>query len=170
MTIFKKIEMASNVAIILVASLLGVTLVKQHLFNAPPPSAPPVDSTSNDRNTTEDLSTLNVNWATNKKTLLLVLSNTCHFCRESAPFYKQLVAESHSSHMIALFPQPVEEAEKYLKTMGVNVDEVRQADFGAMNIAGTPTLILVNSDGAIIARWVGRLTSEKEREVVKNLL
>jgi len=135
-TVSKKIEVASNIAIIVVAALLGTTLIKHHLLTTQAVSLPN-ESTSTERNTQEDLSSLNTNWSRNKQTLLLVLSTTCHFCSESVPFYKELLMSSHTTHTIALLPQRSDEAERYIRTIGLNVDEVRQADFRSMKIAGT---------------------------------
>lgn len=68
MAIIKKLEVAANVAIIVVACLLAVTLIKQHLW---PASSTPNNSATNEREVTADLSRLNIDWATNKQTLLL---------------------------------------------------------------------------------------------------
>ena len=71
--------------------------------------------------------------------------------------------------LIAVFPQPVPEGQKYLSDLGVTVDEVRQERLDAIGIMATPTLILANADGAVSESWIGKLPSEKESDLLAKL-
>jgi hypothetical protein len=71
--------------------------------------------------------------------------------------------------MIALVPQSVDEGQKYLKKLGVGVDEVRQVSMSELGLSGTPTLILVDGSGKIAEVWVGALSADKENEVLSRL-
>ncbi|HEX8282260.1 MAG TPA: hypothetical protein VF588_02855 [Pyrinomonadaceae bacterium] len=168
--ISKKIEVAANVAILVVALLLGVVLVKRYLL----PSPPPVPQSEEQRLKPGDkLALADVDWGRSKKTLVMVLSTNCHFCTESAPFYQRLAREKSGRddvRLLAVLPQSVEESRKYLDTNGVSVTEVRQAQPGAVGVRGTPTLIIVNSSGAVVDSWVGKLPRDKEDEVLKRLM
>lgn len=170
--IFKKAELLANVAIIIVALLLGVVLVKRYLLpaqDAAPQAARPADP----RIPPGTKATLTgVDWAQNKQTLLLVLSRDCHFCTESAPFYQRLTRETAGRpdvHLIALFPQEVEEGKKYLANLGVTVGEIRQAAPSSTGAGGTPTLILVDAQGVVTKSWVGKLSAPEESEVLSQL-
>lgn len=167
--ISKKIEVAANVAILAVALLLGVVLVKRYLL----PSAPPEPPRAEQLKPGTKLALADVNWAQNKKTLVMVLSTNCHFCTESAPFYQRLAREKSGREdvrLLAVLPQSVEESQKYLSANGVSVSDVRQANPGAVGVRGTPTLIIVDSSGAVVDSWVGKLPPEKEEEVLSRLM
>src|SRR5215471_636141 len=112
----------------------------------------------------EKLALKDINWQTNRKSLVLALSTTCHFCTESAPFYRQLVAKSEEQHVrtIAVFPQGPPEASSYLKNQNVAVNEVRQTSFADMQISGTPTLLLIDEKGVVRGAWVGKLAPDGE--------
>ncbi len=68
-----------------------------------------------------------------------------------------------------MLPQPVTEAEAYLKGEGVTVDEIRQSPLSDVEVSGTPTLVLVDSRGVVRSVWVGKLPSDKEKEVLNKV-
>ena len=50
-------------------------------------------------------------WSSHKRTLVLALRKGCHYCQDSVPFYRQLVALENSGalrdvHILAIFPDP----------------------------------------------------------------
>lgn len=161
---YKKVELVANVAVIVVALLLGVAMVKRYVMRGNP--TPPLDAKIKPGTT---ISLPNMDWAKNDRTLLLVLSQGCRFCSASAEFYKRL-AQEKTTHggprMIAILPQEVGEAKAYLNGLGVAVDEVRQSTLDAMGVTGTPTLIMVDSTGSVTDSWVGKLTADKETQVL----
>ncbi len=111
-----------------------------------------------------------VNWAQNRVTLVLALAVGCHYCQESAGFYRDLIASNtHGAFRpLAVLPQEVEQSKKYLQTEGI-VTDVRQVDFGKLGVKGTPTLILVDSSGYVESEWVGKLSVVDEKQVYKSL-
>ena len=165
--LIKRIELVANLAIIIVAILLGVVLVRSLLLSRHQPNQETVNSSP--RPGTK-LSLPAVDWKGNGRTLLFALSTRCHFCTESAPFYKQLVEQRGAGvRFVAVFPQPVTEGEKYLKNLGVRSDQVKQEPPESLGISGTPTLILVNDSGMITDSWIGKLSTEKQAEVLSRL-
>ncbi len=64
------------------------------------------------------------------------------------------------------FPRPPQEAQAYLKAEDVQVDEVKHANFQSLQIGGTPTLLLVDSDGVVQKVWLGKLPEAEEQEVL----
>ncbi|HEX8890091.1 MAG TPA: hypothetical protein VF779_13120 [Pyrinomonadaceae bacterium] len=165
----KRIELFSNIAIIIVAILLGTVLVKKYLL------AQPIQSNNNaiaadSTNIGAKINLQDIDWSKNKQTLVLALSNSCHFCSESAPFYQRLVKERGSNiRLVAVLPQPVTEGEDYLNSLGVSVDEVKQASLASISVRGTPTLMLVNAEGVVVSQWVGRLPADQEAEVLSRI-
>ena len=168
----RTIELTTNIAIITVAVLLSIVLVKNYLLpsvgpNANAPGSPPAVPTGT------QISLQDVNWAATKRTLLLVLSDNCRFCTESADFYKKLAqerAKHDDARIIAVLPQDVEAGKTYLNKLGVAVDEVRQLSLDAIGVRATPTLILVDDKGVVTESWVGKLPAEKESEVLNRFL
>ncbi|MFN2454063.1 MAG: hypothetical protein ABR577_07560 [Pyrinomonadaceae bacterium] len=110
-----------------------------------------------------------VNWARNNQTLLIVLREGCHFCSDSAEFYRRLV-KAQGAHanakLVAVLPGTIVDSRKYLNSLGVPIDDIRQAQSGAVGVRGTPTLLLVNDKGTVTKSWVGRLPTDKEAEVI----
>lgn len=164
----RRLEVAANVAIIVVALLLGGVLVKRYLL----PQAPSPQAQSQIQPGTK-LSMPGIEWDKNNRTLLLVLSTSCHFCTESAPFYQRLAQEKARKGglgLIAVMPQSVGDSQKYLNDLGVSVDDIKQAGLDAVQVRGTPTLIMADRAGAVVESWVGKLPAEKEAEVLNRFL
>jgi hypothetical protein len=165
---FKKIELLANLSIIVVALLLGTVLVRRYLLPDGKSAAVP-STTSLQRGTKVQLP--GVDWGKSEQTLVLALSDTCHFCTESAGFYQRLVQEKAKQggpRMIAVLPQDVSRGQAYLSKLGVAADDVKQSQLDAIGVQGTPTLILIDNQGAVKESWVGKLPPEKETEVLNH--
>lgn len=168
-TFHKRIELFANLAIILAAISLVAVLAKRFVF--PSPARNP-SSDARELKAGMKLSLPDLDFAQSNKTLVLFLSNTCHFCTESAPFYQRLVrerAQRGNFRLTAVLPQPVTDGHVYLSGLGVSIDEVRQASPEAMGVRGTPTLALVNNAGVVTDAWLGKLTPDTEAEVLSRL-
>lgn len=166
MGVSKKVEFAANVAIIVVACLLAVVLAKNYLFVRSSGSVSAKPAASQGVNTL-NASSLDINWKQNGQTLVLALSNSCHFCTQSAPFYRKLAQTKGSASLVAVLPQSVEDGRKCLDRLGVAVDEVRQVPLDRIGVRGTPTLVLLDASGAVKNSWVGFLPPEAELDVLK---
>lgn len=163
----RRLEVAANVAILVVAVLICAVLVKTYLLGPARPQqqspAPAVGS---------KVSVPDVEWGKNGRTLVLVLQKGCHFCAESAPFYQRLVRDTagrEGLRLVAVLPQQVEEGRQYLNDLGVPIDDVRQVSPNDLGVRGTPTLLLVDGSGALTDSWVGKLPPDKEAEVLQRL-
>src|SRR5258708_29890642 len=91
----RKIEVLSNVAIIVVAVVLTVTLIRGYSSKSPAivPETKPANNNSvlNNANLVgKKLSVPDVDWAKNGKTLVMAVQSGCHFCTDSGPFYQEL--------------------------------------------------------------------------------
>jgi hypothetical protein len=159
----KKIELAANIGIVITAVLIGIFFVRNY-----------TQRQSDPRHTValgSKFALKNVNWQANGKNLVFAVSTTCHYCTESAGFYRKLVEECKQQHVhtVAVLPQPQAEAQAYLSGEGVDVDEIQRAPLSDLDIGGTPTLVLVNQSGVVKQVWQGKLPSEKEQDVVTKL-
>jgi thioredoxin-related protein len=169
--VYKKIELVANVAIIITAVLLVALAANRFIFS--PQSVPADQAVARQSIKVGERVTLpDFNWAQSERTLLLVLSTSCHFCTESAPFYQRLAQEKTKrggTRLVAVLPQDPTESQKYLSDHGVSVDEIRRASLDEVQVRGTPTLILADQTGAVITSWIGKLPPDKEAEVLSRL-
>lgn len=159
----KKVELAANIGIVIVVLLIIAMFVRNYSQRQTDPQHIIALGTK--------FALKNVDWQSSDKNLIFAVSTTCHYCTESAGFYRRLVEECKQQHVhtIAVLPQPPTEAEAYLKGEGVTVDEIRQAALPDLEITGTPTLLLVDRSGLVKSVWLGKLPSESERDVVTSL-
>jgi hypothetical protein len=164
----KKIELVANLSIIALAIVMGMTLARIYMIPAPPKAD--VDQTRRPETLVGSKVELpDVDWKAGRQTLVLALSASCHFCSDSAPFYRELAEKRGDTRIIAVLPQPASGGKVYLKKHAVPVDEVRQIQLGSLGVSGTPTLLLVNSSGVVTDSWVGKLGTEKETEVLNKV-
>lgn len=172
MNFTKKLEVLANIAIVVVAALLCVVLVRQYFFGGrtQAPAGPPGGPRQVAKG--DKLTVPGVDWGKSERTLLMVLSSNCRFCTESAPFYRRLAEGNYRQkgvRMLAALPQEAAQGQGYLKELGVSVDEVLQVPVMAAGARGTPTLMLVNNEGVVQGVWVGKLPPEGEAEVLSQL-
>lgn len=167
----KKVEIFSNIAIILVAFLFGGVLIYRYVIS---PSTTPTQALAKDaiikKGTKLELS--DTDWNKSDKTLVMALSTKCRFCTESTPFYKKIAekkATNENVRLIVVTPQEITEAKEYLEKHKLTVNEVKQSALNQIQVKGTPTLILVDHNGAVIESWRGKLPPEKETEVINKL-
>ncbi|HET8773913.1 MAG TPA: hypothetical protein VFP80_08990 [Thermoanaerobaculia bacterium] len=163
----RKLEIATNIAILIAATLASVVLVRNFLFprtanSARPPSVA-VGTT---------LSVPGFDWRSNGNTVVLALSTNCHFCSESAPFYRRLADElsRRRVHLTAVLPQDANESGEYLRALQLAFGDVRQIPLRTLQIRGTPTLLLVDERGVVRHVWEGKLTAEREQQVLETVL
>jgi hypothetical protein len=133
-----RLQDIANLATILVSLLLSAVLIKVFLLPQPGPEPNPAQARAG-MNIKQALP--GVDWAKNKRTLVLAISTQCRFCTESAPFFQRIQKERPKElRMVAVLPQAVEEGRKYLEGQGVQVDDVKQATLNAIGVIGTPTI------------------------------
>ncbi len=161
----KRTELVANVAIIIVAMLLGIVLVRNYLLPHRHRLAPQITSGSR-------ISIPGVDWIKNDRTLVLALQKDCHFCTESATFYRRVVenaARSGKVRLVAVMPNESKVGRSYLRELAIQIDDVHQLPLDAIRVHGTPTLILVDHSGVVAKVWSGKLPEEKELEVLSQL-
>lgn len=160
----KRLEIAVNVAI-LCAFLMVAALAGQRFWlarSAARVSGPEIGA---------KVSLAGVDWTKSGRTLVLALSTTCHFCSESAEFYKKVLPEAinHGVPVVAVLPQPTAEGRSYLDGLGVHVQDILQTPLTAVDTAGTPTILVIDRGGKISKAWVGKLAPQQESQVLASL-
>jgi thioredoxin-related protein len=164
--VFRAIDPALNVAIILVSVLIVVAFVRAGNLGSPPPADPPKRSIDP---VGRQVFVEGVDWSKSEQTLLLILSTQCGFCKQSEPFYHRLNGEPRDHQavrLIAVFPQPNQSGKEYLEQEHVVVDDVRQRPATNLRVRGTPTLVLVDRNGIVKNEWIGLLSANQEAEVI----
>jgi peroxiredoxin len=159
----KRLEIATNVAI-LCAFLLVAGVAAKRLWE-------PSSSNSNAPSIGAKVSLPGVDWSKSNQNLVLALSTGCHFCSEGADFYRRLVPSvtGNGTRVLAILPQPVSDGRSYLNGLGVPVSDVVQSPLSAVDVSGTPTVLLIDGQGKIRKAWVGKLRPEQERQVIADL-
>ena len=162
----QKLEMATSVAIIGIALLIGYVLVRSYIF----PRQPDANSLTRIRVGQRMTEFRAVNWGAHHRTLVLAVKKGCHYCEESGPFYKRLLDARASAHsdvsVVAILPDGKADAASYLTSEGLGVDFVPDVNLQDVGVDATPTLILVGSDGRVQKTWVGMLSPKMEMDVV----
>jgi thioredoxin-related protein len=162
----QKLEIASNLAIIILAVVIVGMYVRTHVTQ-PALNQPSVK-------VGDQFGTIKgVNWARHEQTLILALKRGCRFCQDSNPFYKRLVDPKNSQGLnpgfVAVFPDDRLSVEQYLQAEGLAVESAPDVSLEAYKVYATPTLILVDREGRVLKQWVGMLSPKQEQDVINTL-
>jgi hypothetical protein len=156
----KRLETVANISVIIAAVVLVVYLGRQE-FQRHAESIRPAAALVGQKITLPD-----VQFGQQGKTLVLAISTHCHFCRESEPFYKDLVARSQGRvKIVAVLPESLEESEPYVRRSIAPSIQVVSSHLDAMGVTGTPTLLLIDSSGKVQQAWVGKLDDKGQQQV-----
>ncbi len=159
-----KIEMVANVAVILLAVVIGTIFLKDR-FSAPGPQVNEVKA--GDRLTRLD----GWDWAAHDQTLVLALRKGCHFCEDSAPLYKRLLTEhkqgGSATAIVAVFPDNADAVKEVVQSEGLAVQALAGVPLEKLKVPGTPTLLLVDRTGTVLKAWMRMLSPRQELEVMR---
>jgi hypothetical protein len=102
-------------------------------------------------------------------TFVLVFSAACHHCVESMPFYSRLAGAIRRSHrrvrlLFASYDRR-EAIAPLLRAYGLAQETVVQVPEG-VRLQGTPTLLVIDGSGEVLASWLGRMTTAQERSAM----
>jgi thioredoxin-related protein len=163
MATHSKLEALSNIAVIVAAVALCVVLVRNQW-----PSAQPGSPAALEGSTINIASLIS---APAKRNLVMVLSQTCHFCEKEMPFYRSLgeLDLAGKASLVVVFPPNEPEPAKFLAARSVRADHVVNSPLSGLQIPGTPTLLLVDAKGKVERAWVGALPPDKHKEVLESL-
>jgi hypothetical protein len=158
-----KLNFLANVLIISVA-LMIVSFLAVKFISPSLPEMPEVKAG-------DKISLAGTDFSKPKKTLLVALQADCHYCSESADFYRRLaksVEGRKDLQIIVVFPHSPETGAAYLEKLQIPFGELRQGSFEDLKVFGTPTLMLVNNNGIVSNVWFGKLRATAENEVLAN--
>ncbi|MGD0404488.1 MAG: rhodanese-like domain-containing protein [Candidatus Acidiferrales bacterium] len=149
-----------------VVGVLLLSLIAKHYF-APAGETSPIGGPKPGTS----LSLSNTDWAATRLTLVIAMQEGCHWCEASADFYRDLIRSNATNavHIVAVLPQAISQGRTFLRSINVDVSDVRQVDFSKLGVQATPTLVLVDGGGHVKSSWVGKLSQQQEEEVFTKL-
>jgi len=166
------LERITNVSVILMCLLVGYQVVRPWLPGAAavavvPPAAPDGYSRG------ERIGSIpRIDFASADRSLLLFVRSTCGYCTASMPFYQSMVNKARTTganvQFVAVSREPIETIRSYLSLHRLNGVVAAQAS--GFKVFGTPTLILVDSQGKVMRIWRGRAPQEAESEIAATVL
>jgi len=110
-------------------------------------------------------------WTKSRSTVVMAIATSCGACRDSAPFHKRLVASAASAGVpvIALSPEPVEQTRVHLRSLGIEISDVRKAVLSEMGFKVMPTVVVVDQHGRVQQAWVGVVTGGQEKAIIGSM-
>jgi hypothetical protein len=109
-------------------------------------------------------------WSSHPETLVIAVRRGCPYCDASMPFYRQLGEQERSSrlraHVLLVMPDDASYGSGLLSKDDVQVQGIFGQDLHALNVLGTPTVLLLDSSGRIEREWVGQLPPSGEKDVM----
>ncbi len=160
-----KIEAVANVIVILVALAAGFAVLRAKLAE---PRLPPSVAVG------DHLAPIpGIDWSRHRRTLVLALRSDCHYCRDSAPFYQRLAQSKRTGgddvEIVAAFPNDAAAVHQAMEEDALPIRSVSGVPMDKWRVVGTPTLILVDTQGQVVRTWTGVLTPRSELEVEEAL-
>jgi hypothetical protein len=164
----KNIEVASNVAVFLVATALLVGFVRNYLFAAPPVTLRPGFQKGA---RLPDLQVLDFNKS--RKTVLIALDSRCSSCRDNLSSIQALAANvrgsSGSPRVVAVFPTNEEGDRRYAEGSNLSAELIFGLDLGRLGLTVLPAVILVDDSGTVLDFWLGAISKETEVQLIRSL-
>lgn len=162
----KYLDKVANIAVVIGVVVFLVLAARgdfsHRTVKAPNPSTAVIGKT---------ISLPGVQWAQSEESLVLGISASCHFCKDSLPFYKQLASQAQGKvNVIAVLPQEQKEADAFLQGAGIANVQVVSQNLGKIGVYATPTLLLVDSSGKVKDSWVGELDAARQKKLLAELL
>jgi hypothetical protein len=163
--VVKILERAANVSAILGVTVFLVLVFRGELAKRHPAGA------SAEGLIGRTVSLPGVIFPQQRNSLVLALSTSCHFCKESLPFYKDLTERSAGRlNVVAVLPQPAHEAQTYIQAATIKATQVVSADLDSIGVSATPTVLLLDSSGKVRGAWVGLLDDKAQKKLLAVVL
>jgi len=159
------LEKAANVATIVVAILISTFVALRLTADVPSPEKAPLAFSPG-----ESFPNLEgIPFGRNEPSrLFIAVRDGCRYCEESIEFYKKLSAYASESRLsvVGVCPSTTEECVGYFRKRSISVGSALGVSGRDLPVRGTPTLVLVSGVGVVVNSWEGKLSREKEEEVL----
>lgn len=159
-----RLEAMANMVVIAIALAVGYALLRGNVVSSAAPRGVVVGDYLP--------AVTGIDWGSHGRTLVLALNSSCHYCRESAPFYQKLAqarvtGADRDLDMIALFQNDSLAVRTFNTQLGLSIRSFSDVALEKLNIVATPTLLLVDRKGRVERAWVGVLTPRHELDVLE---
>lgn len=106
------------------------------------------------------------------RNIVLFARSNCRFCSESMAFYRRLSAEVRPRNVqfVVAGGEPEAVLSQYLASHQLAVDRVVSMATPPEGVRVTPTLAVLDKNGAVVQSWVGKLPTEDEKAVERLLM
>jgi hypothetical protein len=160
------LEFGAQIVIAVAVLAVAGVIVQRHVFPRQLPYPNMAGITAGER-----LNISDVDWKRSKRSLVFFLSKDCYYCTSSAPFYRQLTVEAAKRNvtLLAVLPDSPADAKAYLQSIKLPIEDLRTGPLSSYKIAGTPTVLLVNTSGAVEKVWFGATTG-RENQILEEFL
>jgi rhodanese-related sulfurtransferase len=165
------IELGVNIVIAVAVVVVAAVVVKRYAFRQPANAGSVLQQQQTQITTGARINVPSVDWEQNKKTLVFFLKKDCVYCKSSAPFYRQLIADASKRNVkwLAILPNSVEEGREYVRSLELPIENVQTGSLPSYKIPGTPTVLFVDNKGTVRSVWIGDVAG-RENEVRDELV
>jgi hypothetical protein len=113
-----------------------------------------------------------VDWHATPLNTVLIINTHCHFCNESIPFYRRLIATTSDSRSLSVVStEPVDAVKAHLSRYNLKIERVYQIPVPRESMLSvTPTVLVIDSGGIIRHALIGKLNSEQENSLLTGSL
>jgi len=104
-----------------------------------------------------------------QRSILLFVRSGCIYCKQSMPFYRELMGEQKRARLIVLGTESKETLATYCASYDLSPAAIASIQMSATKFRATPTLVVVESDGTVVGAWTGELDRSRQDEVKRRL-
>lgn len=105
-----------------------------------------------------------------ESTLLVWVQSECGACKESAALYRKLTARPSRTRIVFAGPEPIDELRQFLKSEGIQSNDIVSTDAKWFAFRATPTILLLDGTDQVRRVWFGRITDQKQEAELLQLL
>jgi hypothetical protein len=173
----KKLDIIATVAIITLALLISVTLLRQHIGRAKARDGAAAAEAALEADLSQGKYVsppAGYRWEEHSRTLLLALRYGCVHCEHNMSLYRELHdrsgGEAATTSLLSIFPDDAFVAQHDIDVHGLHgMAFLANVDFDKEHVFGTPTVLLVDNHGTILRSWIGELSKDKQDEVMQSI-
>ena len=157
-----KLETAANVAAIVATCLLVAVVVRREFRS---------QQTTSNAVIGRPLKIPGAEWPRSNNTIVIALSVSCHYCKDSAQFYRRIERESCQvgTSVEIVSPQDPATTRAFLESLDIHFQTIRTVRLSQIGVRGTPTILLIDREGKVVKTWFGALDQARQREVLSSL-
>ncbi len=168
----RKLDIVVSVAIVLIVILFGIRLLQVEFAK----KTTRLESMAILARPLEPghflVSPVGYSWKSHPETLVMALRYGCIHCERNMSFYREILKkaddlEQRGVYPICFFPDDSFIAKHDLSEHNLEgIPYLARVNFKGLHIFGTPTLLLVRSDGSIVQTWIGELSATQQQQVM----